>query len=251
MQTLEGFRKKKRKHQPIVCITAYDASFASLVESVEVDSILVGDSLGMVVQGGCDTRNVKMEDILYHTRCVTCAVLDTMIMVDMPYRSYEDENSARSNAALIADIDDKVKIVKLETDYKHVGFIEDIRKDGICVCAHVGYLPQHNMQSDHGKWSLDRGQKMLDICHQCEESGAELLVAECVPPEWIEKIKACCSLPIIGIGSGSACDGQILVLSDVLGISARLPSFSSAYRKNRETVRNIIQEYKDNVLSGR
>ena len=209
----------KKEGQKITCLTAYDASIASLIDNSGVDIILIGDSLGMVIQGSSNTQSVLMSDMSYHTEIVSKACNQALIIADMPFESYNNADSAVANAKqLIAKGADMVKI---EGGSEHLKVINALISENINVCGHLGLQPQlivdssgYKIQGRDNKSAM----KILSDSVLLESLGVSALVLECIPGNLARKISEKLIIPTIGIGAGLDCDGQVLVCYDMLGI---------------------------------
>ncbi len=234
----------KRKGEKITCLTAYDASFSAVIDKVGIDIMLVGDSLGMVVQGQYTTVPVTIEQMIYHTQCVSRARNRAYIVADLPFMTYSSPADAAKNAARLMQ-DSGAQMVKLEgAKLDCVGFLVE---QGIPVCGHLGLLPQSIHQLGayrvQGK-ELHAGQKIRADALQLQEAGASLLVLECIPAALAKQISEELIIPVIGIGAGVDCDGQVLVVYDMLniGISKR-PRFSKNFMTDCKGVEEAIKTY--------
>ena len=244
-------RAMKQAGEKIACLTAYDAGFARLVDEAGMDLILVGDSLGMVVQGGDDTLSVNMADMVYHTRLARRGVQRAVLAADMPYRSYDSVSSGLENAALLLDAG--AEMIKLEGAGPVLDVIRGLVDKGIPVCGHLGLQPQSIEQ--YGGYKVqgrdsDDAERILNDALAVEAAGAELLVLECVPRALAGSISRALKLPVIGIGAGVDCDGQILVLHDILGISSYIPRMANDFLQHGGSVRDAITAYVQAVRSG-
>jgi len=228
--TLHTIQDLKEKNQPIVVLTAYDSSFSQLLSKRGVDIILVGDSLGMVMQGNQSTVPVTMEQMIYHTECVAKTNSHCWLVADYPYMSYATEEQALENASRLMQAG--ANMVKLEGGQWLLPTITKLTERGIPVCAHLGLTPQsvdalggYKVQG-RGK---DNADQLINDAIAVEKSGASLLVLECVPSQLAKEISAKLTIPTIGIGAGIDTDGQVLVLQDMLGINTE---FSPKFVKN-------------------
>jgi 3-methyl-2-oxobutanoate hydroxymethyltransferase len=234
----------KQRGEKITCLTAYDASFSALIDNVGVDMMLVGDSLGMVVQGHETTLPVTVTDMVYHARCVSSARRRAFVIADLPFMSYATPTVAAKNAARLMQIGG-AQMVKLEGPrFEIVRFLVD---QGIPVCGHLGLLPQWINQLGsykvQGKEPVDAA-KMIADAHQLQEAGAKMLVLECVPAVLAKEISAQLSIPVIGIGAGVDCDGQVLVLYDMLNIGiVKRPRFSKNFMQSAATIEAALDAY--------
>jgi 3-methyl-2-oxobutanoate hydroxymethyltransferase len=214
-------RDMKLAREPIACLTAYDASFAELVDLAGTDIVLVGDSLGMVIQGLDTTVPVTVADMVYHCRCVARGVRRAFLMADMPFMSYTTPPQALDNAVRLMQ-EGGAMMVKLEVGEGQVGIVEHLAKQDIPVCAHLGLKPQsvHKLGGFKVQGREEQAaQRMLDEARALEGAGADAVLLECVPNAVGAAIRDAVQVPVIGIGAGPGVDGQILVLYDVLGIT--------------------------------
>jgi 3-methyl-2-oxobutanoate hydroxymethyltransferase len=220
--------KMKADGEPIACLTAYDASFALLVDQAGADLVLVGDSLGMVIQGHDTTVPVTVEDIIYHTRVVARGLQRAFLMADMPFMSYSSDSQALDNAVRLMQ-EGGAMIVKLEGGSGQIKIVEHLARHDIPVCAHIGLKPQsvHKIGGFKVQGRDDKkARQMVEDAKSLEEAGADIILLECVPNELGKSVREAVDLPVIGIGAGPNVDGQILVLYDVLGITqGRVPKF--------------------------
>lgn len=254
--TTSRLLEMKQQGQKITSLTAYDASFAKLFDEQGIDAILIGDSLGMVLQGKDDTLSVSTADVAYHTAAVSRACSRAFVIADMPFMSYSTPEVAYQNAATLMQAG--ANMVKLEGGAWLIETIEGLNQRGVPVCGHLGLTPQ----SVHvfggfkvqGRDDL-QAEQMLEHAKALEQAGVQLLVLECIPTELAEKITQAVKIPVIGIGAGSKTDGQILVMHDMFGISANyMPKFSKNYLQEtgdiREAVSQFIDEVRDGVFPG-
>lgn len=248
--TLKRLGKMKSGSVKIACLTAYDASFAALLDQAGVDVILVGDSLGMVVQGHSSTVSVTMEDMIYHTSCVSMAVRRSFVISDMPFMSYTNVEQALRNATDLIQIGG-AQMVKLEASARQVSVVRELSECGVPVCAHLGLRPQYvyklggySMQGE----SDESAEELFSNAKSLEAAGADMLLLECVPGELAGRITRECSIPVIGIGAGPECDGQILVLHDVLGITQGItPKFARNFMTSAADIQAAIAAYVEAV----
>ncbi len=241
----------KEKGEKIACLTAYDASFARLLDQQSIDVILVGDSLGMVCQGEASTLSVSMDDMVYHSRCVAKGVERALLITDMPYQSYQTTAQAIDNAELLVG-KGKAQMVKLEGACDEV--IKALSESNIAVCAHLGLLPQ-SIETLGGYKVQGRDERSAQRIYQealrVEQAGAKLLVLECVPSSLAEKISTQLHIPVIGIGAGPQCDGQILVLYDILNLDVgRKPRFVKDFMQGAGSIVEAVQAYRQAVKQG-
>ncbi len=219
--TVSSLQDMKQAGDKFVVLTAYDASFAAILERAGVEVLLVGDSLGMVMQGNTTTVPVTMDQMVYHTKCVSVASGNALVMADMPFMSFPDPVRALDNAARLMQ-QGGAHMVKLEGGAHVTGIVENLAKHDIPVCAHLGLRPQavHKLGGYRvqGRDSA-AAEAMLKDAMAMQQAGADLLVLECIPSALAKRITESLSIPTIGIGAGRDCDAQVLVLYDVLGIS--------------------------------
>lgn len=225
-------------------LTCYDATFAKLMEHAGVDILLVGDSLGMVLQGAENTLNVSMHHMTYHTKMVKNGAPNTPIMADMPIGSYEQDNEAAYKNALWL-VKSGAQIVKFEGGGKRVETARYLVEHGIPVCAHLGFTPQSVNQLGgykiQGKTDESAAQILKDA-KDMSEAGASFVLLEMVPAALAKQITESINCPTIGIGAGVDCSGQVLVLQDLLGIYTGAASKLPSEFKNPRFVRNFLQD---------
>ncbi len=251
--TLPYLNRRKQQREKFACLTAYDYSFARLLENCGVEVILVGDSLGMVIQGHDTTLPVTLEDIEYHGKMVGRGLQHALLILDMPFGSLNSPQQALDNASrLIKSTGGQV--VKLEGGITQIKTVETLSKYNIPVCAHLGLQPQsvykmggYRVQGrDH-----DGAVEMKDAALQLQEAGADLLLLECVPARLAEEIVYMLEIPVIGIGAGQHCDGQILVLQDLLGITpGNPPSFAKNFMESQDSIDSAVSRYVAEVKQG-
>jgi 3-methyl-2-oxobutanoate hydroxymethyltransferase len=242
--------KMKQDGKKIVALTAYDFPFAKIVADAGTHVILVGDSLGMVVQGGTSTLPVTMEEMLYHTRITARGAGSAMVVGDMPFMSYQAGlTQAVENAGRFLKEADAAA-VKLEGGAAVSDTIAAITAAGIPVQAHIGLTPQSVHQM--GGFKVQRNEeRLLDDARKVEAAGAFSVVLEGIPGDISKKITAALTIPTIGIGAGPDCDGQILVLHDMLGLNDRhLPKFVKQYARLGDAARKAIEDYAREVTDG-
>lgn len=248
--TVTDLTGMKQSGEKISCLTAYDASFSALLDQVGIDVILVGDSLGMVIQGHNTTLPVTINDMAYHSRHVAATRKRAFIVTDMPFASYGTPEQALNNAASLMQ-SGGAQMVKLEgCKLDVIGFLVE---QGIPVCGHLGLLPQSvNCLGGYkvqGKNQL-QAQRILDDALQIEQAGAGLLVLECIPASLAAEISKRLSIPVIGIGAGASCDGQVLVLYDMLAISVgNRPRFSKNFMEDAASIEDAVRRYHQAVKS--
>ncbi|KPM79956.1 MULTISPECIES: 3-methyl-2-oxobutanoate hydroxymethyltransferase [unclassified Pseudoalteromonas] len=250
--TVSTLNKMKQEQQKITALTAYDASFAKLFHDNGVEVILVGDSLGMVLQGADDTLAVTNTDIAYHTRCVRAGSRELFVIADLPFMTYANPADACKNAAELMRAG--ANMIKLEGGEWLHDSIRAMTQQGIPVCGHLGLTPQ----SVHvfGGFKIQgreqsQADKMVSDAKALEAAGAQLLVLECIPSELAKRITDELSIPTIGIGAGNQTDGQILVMHDLVGISAGyIPKFSKNFLLETGNMPAAVQKYCEDVKSG-
>lgn len=252
--TVPMLRQFKQEGRKITALTAYDASFAKLADDADVDVILVGDSLGMVIHGRRSTLSVTVDDIIYHGRAVARGSRRTLRIADMPYASYPDNATAfRNGARLISE--GECAMVKLEGAGPVVDITRYLVEREVPVCAHLGLTPQSVLRLGGYKVqgrSESAASTLRQAAHALQDAGAEMLVLECVPSPLAVSIQSELEIPVIGIGAGAGCDGQILVCYDVIGISSgRRPRFVKNFLLGRDAVGDAFRQYVLDVREGR
>ena len=244
--------KMKQQDQKISTITAYDASFSKLFDQAGIHAILVGDSLGMVLQGQDDTLPVNIEDMAYHTQCVRRGVENTLIIGDMPFMTYATTEQALTNASKL--MQSGASMVKMEGGAWLIDTIKALVERGIPVCAHLGLTPQS--VNVFGGFKVQgrqeaQAQQMIQGAQALEAAGAQLLVLECIPASLGKAITEAVNIPTIGIGAGKDTDGQILVKHDALGISCSyMPKFSRNFLKDTGDIKKAVELYISEVSNG-
>lgn len=238
--------RMKAEGDLIVCLTAYDYSLARVVDEAGIDVILVGDSLGMVMQGRKTTLPVTVDDVIYHTRCAAQACQRALLMADMPFMSYLDEATALRNAARLMQ-EGGACMVKLEGTVDQASIVAALARAGVPVCAHLGLQPQR-IHKLGGYKVMGRDEAsaraMIDDAHALEAAGADLLLVECIPAVLGERLARELRIPVIGIGAGPGCDGQILVLQDLLGITpGHPPKFAKDFMTGAGSIAAAVQSY--------
>jgi 3-methyl-2-oxobutanoate hydroxymethyltransferase len=242
-----GFKAAGRK---ISMVTAYDYALARLVDSAGVEGILVGDSMSMVVQGHDSTLPVTLDEMIYHAEMVGRAVEHALVVVDMPFPSFHlGKYKAIENAGRILK-ESRCQAVKLEGGVEQAETIEALVSAGIPVMAHCGLRPQSVHQL--GGYRVQRDEReLLADAKAAERAGAFAIVLECIPRSIAKKISQEIVIPTIGIGAGADCDGQVLVLHDLLGItSGYVPKFVKAYVDLKNEIKRAITQYRDEVRDG-
>ncbi len=251
--SIDRLREMKRAGEKIATLTAYDASFAGILDTAGLDIVLVGDSLGMVLHGQEDTLSVTMEDMVYHSRMVSRGCRRALVVADMPYQSYETVTAACENARRLVQ-DGGADVVKLEGgEERRAQTVAAIVKQGIPVCGHVGLLPQS--VREYGGYKVQgreeqQAQRIMANARALEAAGAGMVVLECIPATLAERISKELTIPTIGIGAGIHCDGQVLVIYDMLGISPYRPHMAKNFLAESGNVAAAIQEYVRAVKAG-
>ncbi len=248
------FKDAKKNGEKLTMLTAYDYTTARLIDEEGVNSILVGDSLGMVVLGYDDTLSVTMEDMIHHSRAVARGAKNALVITDMPFMSYQTSvYDAVVNAGRLVK-EGKAQAVKLEGGAEFCEHIKAIVNASIPVCAHIGLTPQ-SINAFGGFKVQGKGrqaaQKLLDEARAVEQAGAFAVVLECVPAKLAEKISQSISIPTIGIGAGAGCDGQVLVYQDMLAMYPNFkPKFVKQYAQIGSTMKDAFSQYISDVKSG-
>lgn len=247
--TTQSLTQLKQQGKKFSCITAYDATFAALADEAGIDVILVGDSLGMVLQGQSSTLPVSMQDMVYHTRCVAQTSGNTMVMADMPFLANATLEKTLENAGQLMKAG--AHIIKLEGEAWLCEAIESLSQLGIPVCAHLGLTPQSvNKLGGYKVQGKDAtaAQRILDACIALDKAGADIILLECVPTDLAQKITEAVSAPVIGIGAGNVTDGQVLVMHDLLGITqGHRPKFVKNFMEGAENIQAAFKAYDEAV----
>jgi 3-methyl-2-oxobutanoate hydroxymethyltransferase len=253
-KTLSQLKKQHQQGEKLACLTAYDASFAHWAAEAEVDVLLVGDSLGMVVQGHDTTLPVTLDEMVYHTRLVQRGNRQrAWCVADLPFMSDASlESALQATARLIKE--GGANMVKLEGGARVLALVEKLSQLGVPVCGHLGLLPQSVHKNGYriGGKEVDAAEQLLQEALDLQAAGAEMLVLECVPSDLATKVTEQLSIPVIGIGAGARTSGQVLVLYDVLGITVgKLPKFSKNFLQQGGSVQQAMVDYVRAVKSGR
>lgn len=250
--TTSTLMKMKSNGEKIAVLTAYDASFAKLFDEQGVEVILIGDSLGMVLQGEDSTLSVTTRDIAYHTRSVRMGTQRALVVADMPFMTYATTEEAFKNAAQLMAAG--ANMVKLEGGSWLLPTISGLVERGIPVCGHLGLTPQS--VNVFGGFKVqgrlpEQAQKMLDDAIALDKAGVQMLVLECVPTALATEISRSVKAPVIGIGAGNGTDGQVLVMHDMFGISANyMPKFSKNYLAEQGDIRKSVAAFIEEVKAG-
>jgi 3-methyl-2-oxobutanoate hydroxymethyltransferase len=248
--TVPDFIALKRAGQKISMLTAYDYPMAAMLDAAGVDAILVGDSMSMVVQGHDTTLPVTLDEMIYHAEMVGRAVQHALVIVDMPFpTNHLGVHKAIEYAGRILK-EARCQAVKLEGGIEQADVIAGLVSAGIPVMAHVGLRPQSVHQMGGYKVQRDEARLLVDA-RAAQSSGAFGIVLECIPAEMAARITAELEIPTIGIGAGGQCDGQVLVINDLLGItSGYVPKFVKQYAHVKEIIHTAVTQYRDDVRSG-
>ena len=249
--TINNLKASKAKKQKFAVLTAYDYSFAAMIEAAGIEVTLVGDSLGNVIQGQDTTIPVTVDEMAYHTAAVKRAIKNSLLITDMPFMSYSSEVQALDNAAMLMQAG--AQMVKLEGGEWLADTVYAMTERGIPVCGHIGLTPQSVFKLGgykvQGK-NQTAAEKMLDEAKILQQAGADLIVVECVPSSLGKELAESVDIPVIGIGAGPDTDAQVLVLHDMLGISKKLPKFSKNYLEQCNSVQEAINTFGDDVRKG-
>jgi 3-methyl-2-oxobutanoate hydroxymethyltransferase len=254
MVTIQELWKKKAEGRKITALTAYDYPFAKIVDEAGIDMILVGDSLAMVVQGKENTLPVTMEEMVYHTSMVVRAVKNALVIGDMPYLSYQVsvEEAVRNAGRFIKEAG--AHGVKVEGGSEVLPQIKAMTKAEIPVLGHIGLTPQAILRMGGFKVqgrTEEQRKRLIEDALSLEDAGAFAIVLEAIPMDLAKEITEKLSIPTIGIGAGPHCDGQILVLHDILGLFERFtPRFVKRYANLKELSLQAIRQYKEEVEKG-
>ena len=251
--TILDLQKRKRQGRKIAMVTAYDATFAQIVEDAGIDVILVGDSLGVVVQGKKDTLSVTMDEMVYHTKIVAAAAKKSLVVADMPFLSYHgtiDDAVHHAGRLLQAG----ATAVKLEGSMGVLDRIRMMVTFGIPVMAHLGMRPQsvHQLGGYRVQAKSRKAlEQLIDDAKAVEAAGAFAVVLEAVMTDAAERVTAAVSIPTIGIGAGASCDGQVLVLYDLLGLfDDFVPTFVKQYARLKSDSLTALRQFKHDVENG-
>jgi len=250
--TMSQLRQWKQEKHKFATITAYDASFAQLFAEQGIPVMLIGDSLGMVVQGQDSTLPVTLEDIVYHTRCVRRGAPKALLLSDLPFMSYSTPEQTFDSAAQLMRAG--ANMVKLEGGSWLCETVAMLTERAVPVCGHLGLTPQ-SVNIFGGYKVQGRGEvaanKLLEDALALEKAGMQLLVLECVPVELARRVTQALAIPVIGIGAGSATDGQILVMHDAFGITGgHIPKFAKDFLAEAGDIRDAVRLYVEEVAQG-
>lgn len=251
--TLSTLQASKRAGETFSCLTAYDASFAHAATQAGIEVLLVGDSLGMVLQGYTSTLPVTLDDICYHTRCVARTKGASLLMADLPFMSNaSQERLLQDGGALMRA---GAEMIKIEGEAWLADGIRELTRRGVPVCAHMGLTPQTVYQL--GGYRVQgrdaaRAEQMVADAHELVAAGASMILLECVPASLGRTMREALDVPVIGIGAGPDVDGQILVMHDVLGMSlGRTPRFVKDFLAETDSIENAFRAYHEAVKARR
>jgi 3-methyl-2-oxobutanoate hydroxymethyltransferase len=250
--TLTYLQDCRTRGEKFTCLTAYDATFATVLSETGVDVLLVGDSLGMVLHGNENTLNVTLDNMIYHTKAVAKGNHGSLIMSDMPFMSYKNEAHALDNASEL--IRAGAHMVKLEGSASLASTVALLTQWGIPVCAHVGLTPQWVNQFGgfqvQGR-STEQANAILHDAKTLADAGAALMLLECVPSALAKKITEQLNIPVIGIGAGKDVNAQVLVLHDLLGVTpGKRPRFTKNFLSNQNSIVDAVGAYIREVKAG-
>src|SRR6202140_1017961 len=251
--TLSTLAQMKQRGEKIACLTAYDASFAALLDAAGVDVVLVGDSLGMVIQGHDTTVPVTMDHMVYHSAAVARGLHRAFLVADLPFMSYPSRELALSNAVRLMQ-EGAARMTKLESGKGQTDIVEFLASHDIAVCAHLGLKPQSVHKTGgfrvQGR-EQEAARRMLEDALALEAAGADLVLLECIPAALGRRIAQALKVPVIGIGAGPDTDGQILVLYDILEITpGRKPRFVRNFMTGGDSPQAAVARYVQAVKSG-
>tara|TARA_Y100000590_G_C15657382_1_gene991184 strand:- start:115 stop:909 length:795 start_codon:yes stop_codon:yes gene_type:complete len=241
----------KQKHvKPITCLTAYTNSMAKILDGI-VDVVLIGDSLATVLYGMKNTRTVSLEMIKYHGRAVTKNIKQSLTIIDMPYGTYNNKYQALKNAKNIIKFT-KADLIKIETDSKNIGILKYLTKNKIKVVGHIGITPQKfkDFKKIRSVGKTNKEEKsLISLALNLEKAGAKFIILECIKLHVAKKITNILKIPSIGIGSSKYCDGQVLVLNDMLNIDTNeiKPKFVKKYTNINKVVRGAVKKFTKEV----
>lgn len=247
--TLSTLQAYKRAGETFSCLTAYDASFAHAASEAGIDVLLVGDSLGMVLQGHSSTLPVTIDDICYHTRCAARGKGHSLLMVDLPFMSNATTERLLEDAAALMRAG--AELVKVEGEAWMAEGIRELTRRGVPVCAHLGLTPQTVYQIGGYKVQgreAAQAEQIINDAKVLVEAGASVILLECVPASLGKAVTEALDVPVIGIGAGPDTDGQILVMHDVLGVThGRTPRFVKNFMVDADSIQNAFQNYHEAV----
>jgi 3-methyl-2-oxobutanoate hydroxymethyltransferase len=251
--TIQNLQQWKAEKRPIVSLTAWDYAIARLLDSAGIDIILVGDSLGMVALGYSSTLPVTLEEMIHHTKAVCRGVNRALVVCDLPFLTYQRDASQAIESAGKIIKETNAGAVKLEGGYPAmINTVTRLTEVGIPVMAHVGLTPQSVRILGYKKQgkTLEQQEKIFDQAISLQEAGAFAIVLEHITEDLATRITKELTIPTIGIGAGNNCDGQVLVTSDLLGLSEKLHPFAKPYANLRETILTSVNHFAEDVRKG-
>ena len=245
-KTLKKILSLKKSNTGISCITSYDASFAKLADESDIDIILVGDSLGEVIKGLKNTHSVTVDDICYHTKNVSQGIKYAYLIADMPINSFKTKKQALANALKITKTG-MADMVKLESTPEQINIVKYLIENKIKVCGHIGIQPQNISNKKFyrkiGK-TTDEANELIKEALLLQEAGVDILIAECIDGNCAKKIRNILKIPLIGIGSGNNCDGQVRVIYDLFNISFNgSPGFMNNKKLKKNPLKDVLMDY--------
>ncbi len=250
--TIRTLDQHKQDRRPITCLTAYDASFARLLDAADIDLILVGDSLGMVVQGHDTTLPVTIEHMVYHTAAVARSTHRVMLMADLPFLGDRDIGTGLDQGGALMRAG--AQMVKVECHGEHIELVRRMVGAGIPVCAHLGLTPQavHRFGGFRVQGrEAAAAERMQADARALEAAGAQCLLLESIPEALAIQITGAAGVPVIGIGASPECDGQVLVLQDILGLTPKPPRFAQDFMTGSDSLAGAIGAYAEAVRNRR
>lgn len=249
--TITDITGMKRKGEKIAMLTCYDATFAAAMDSAGVDIILVGDSLGMVVQGRDTTVAVSVGDVAYHTRAVARGAKRAFLLGDLPFGSYHDVGTAMGSAHTLMAAG--AQMVKLEGAGPYLDVVEYLASRSVPVCGHLGLTPQSVHQLGGFRVQAreaEAAKRLKTEATALQEAGAQMLVLEAIPSDLAAEVSEALEIAVIGIGAGPQCDGQVLVMHDMLGLGGRPPKFVRNFMDGQPDIESAFRAYVEDVRSG-
>ncbi|MCM1982192.1 3-methyl-2-oxobutanoate hydroxymethyltransferase [Lyngbya confervoides] len=252
--TVHTLQKKKRNAEPIVALTAWDYLFAELIDQAGVDVVLVGDSLAMVALGHPTTLPMTLETMLHHAQAVSRGVQQALLVCDLPFLSYQESPQVAFQVAGRIIQETQAQAVKLEGGYSAmVDTVSFLVQRGIPVMGHLGLTPQsvHQLGYRQQGKTPEAAEQILTQARALESAGAFSIVLEHIPKDVAAQVTQSLTIPTIGIGAGPACDGQILVTADLLGLTSKQPPFAPPYLNLRSKVQEAVQAYSQDVRQGK
>ena len=252
-KTVRTFRKMKMDGEKIVMLTAYDALTSAMAQAADIDLLLIGDSVGPTVMGYSDTVPVTVEDMIHHGKMVRRGAPDMFLVCDMPFLSYHcgDDDAIRNAGRCLRETGSDC--VKLESSRSTVPLIRRMVDAGIPVMAHIGLLPQHVKTAGGYRVAgreADAAAELKQLALDLQDAGAFSIVLECVPAALAEEISKMLEIPTIGIGAGIGCDGQVQVVTDLLGIGTFVPKHAKQYAQIGKTINDAFTTYRSEVKNG-